>query len=53
MQVWVALHNGAAFTREQDTAVLSMDLGYITSHANDFDWNVRPLIAAITSLRGL
>lgn len=53
VQIWTALHNSSAYVRNEEQAILHMDLDYLTAHASDFDWDARPMIAALRSLRAM
>lgn len=53
VQIWTALHNSSAYVRDEEQAILQMDLDYLSAHASDFDWDARPMIAALRSLRAM
>jgi len=53
IQIWVGLHNSAAWTSPQENAFLARDLAFMEEHEAEFDWNVLPVIAAIRSLRAM
>lgn len=53
IQIWVGLHNSAAWTSSQENAFLARDLAFMEKHEAEFDWNVLPVIAAIRSLRAM
>lgn len=52
-QIWVALHNSAAYVLDEENAILRMDLDYVAEHVNDFDWAAMPMVAALRSLRAM
>lgn len=53
VQIWTALHNSSAYVKDEEEAILRMDLDYVSKHAADFDWDARAMIAAIRSLRAM
>ncbi|MDF8334139.1 hypothetical protein [Novosphingobium cyanobacteriorum] len=52
-QIWVALHNSAAYVLDEENAILRMDLEYVAQHTDDFDWAAMPMVAALRSLRAM
>lgn len=53
VQIWTALHNSSAYVRDEEQAILRMDLEYLTAHAGSFDWDARSLVAALRSLQAM
>jgi len=53
IQIWVGLHNSAAWGSVEENAFLARDLAFMEQHQSTFDWNVLPVIAAIRSLRAM
>lgn len=53
IQIWTALHNSSAYNKSEEQAILSMDLDYVSKHAENFDWDTRTMVAAIRSLRAM
>ncbi|NML94725.1 hypothetical protein [Novosphingobium olei] len=53
VQVWTALHNSSAYLRDEEAAIIAMDLDYVSAHAKDFDWDAMSMIAALRSLRAM
>ena len=53
IQIWVGLHNSAAWGSAEENAFLARDLAYMEQNEARFDWDVLPVIAAIRSLRAM
>ena len=53
IQIWVGLHNSAAWGSVEENAFLARDLAYMEQNEVSFDWDVLPVIAAIRSLRAM
>jgi hypothetical protein len=53
IQIWVGLHNSAAWRSAEENAFLARDLAYMEQNETSFDWDVLPVIAAIRSLRAM
>lgn len=53
VQIWTALHNSSAYVKDEEQAILRMDLDYLAAHASAFDWDAKPMIAALRSLRAM
>lgn len=53
IQIWAALHAGAAYLENDEAAILRMDAAYLQQNHRNFDWNALPLLTAIQSLRAM
>lgn len=53
IQIWLGLHNSAAWSKNDEAAMLARDLDYLIKHEKTFDWDVLPMIGAIRSLRAM
>jgi len=51
IQIWTALHNSSAYTRDEEAAILRRDIEWIDARPGQFDWDATMMVAAIRSIR--